>query len=368
MKISFMFAVCKKIKADKMKFLKIFSFIILFSALAVSQTVRPIRDNIGFCWKASEMNKLMSYLKDHNRKENFSSKNLVAAISPHDDYLYAGNVYYPLYQLIKTKEVVIFGVTHGTVRKAMNDPQNVLIFDDYNEWHGPYSNVKISPLREYIKNKLNKNYFITSDKAQDIEHSIEALVPFLQFYNRDIKITPIMVTAMPYERMENVTSRLAEIISEYVKENHLRLGKDIFFLISTDANHYGKDFDNAPYGEDESAHTKATNRDKEIAGTIFNGELNENKIEELAQDLWPEMKANTVCPLWCGRYPVPFGLMTAEKVVKEVYSKKLTGKVFAYSDSWTEGVIPVWHTNLGLTAPFSLKHWVGYVSAGFYLK
>ncbi len=351
-----------------MKFIKIFLLIVLLSGLSMSQTVRPIRDNVGFCWKASEMNKLMSYLKGKNKKENFSAKNLVAAISPHDDYLYAGNIYYTLYPHIKTKEVVIFGVTHGTVRKALNDPKNVLIFDDYDEWRGPYGNVKISPLRKFIKDKLEKNYFTTNDKAQDIEHSIEALVPFLQYYNRDIKITPIMVTGMSYDRMEKISEQLSGIISEYIKENHLQLGKDIFFLISTDANHYGKDFDNAPYGEDEPAHTKATNRDKEIAKTIFNGVMNENKIYELAKDLWPEIKANEICPLWCGRYPVPFGLMTTEKIVKEISGKKLTGKVFAYSDSWTEGVIPIYHTNMGLTAPFSLKHWVGYVSAGFYLK
>ena len=32
--------------------------------------------------------------------------------------------------VIKTKEVVVFGVTHGSVRREMNDPQNVLILDD----------------------------------------------------------------------------------------------------------------------------------------------------------------------------------------------------------------------------------------------
>ena len=116
----------------------------------MAQTVRPIRDNVGFCWKANEMNKLITYLSKHNKITDIGSHKLIAGISPHDDYLYAGNIYYTLYPHIKTKEVVIFGVTHGTVRKAMNDPRNVLIFDDYDEWQGPYGNVKISPLREFI--------------------------------------------------------------------------------------------------------------------------------------------------------------------------------------------------------------------------
>lgn len=352
-----------------MKALKHFLIItFLISGSAMAQTVRPIRDNVGFCWKASEMNKLMKYLSEHNKKTDIDSHKLIAAISPHDDYLYAGNIYYTLYPHIKTKEVIIFGVTHGTVRKAMNDPKNVLIFDDYDQWQGPYGNVKVSPLRNFIKSKLDTDYQLVSDKAQDIEHSIEAMVPFLQYYNRDVKITPIMVTEMPYDRMEKISKQLSDIISEYIKENHLQLGKDIFFLISTDADHYGEDFDNAPYGMDEAAHTKATDRDKEIGNKNFNGELNQSKVKELADDFWPELEVNKVCPLWCGRYTVPFGLMTTINIVNEVSGKKIIGKFLGYSDSWTQGVIPIYHTNMGLTAPFSLKHWVGYAAAGFYLK
>jgi MEMO1 family protein len=352
-----------------MKTIKIFlSIIFLISGIVMAQTVRPIRDNVGFCWKANEMNRLMSYLSKHDKITDIGSYKLIVGISPHDDYLYAGNIYYTLYPHIKTKEVVIFGVTHGTVRKAMNDPRDVLILDDYDEWHGPYGNVNVSPLRDFIKSKLDKNYQMVSDKAQDIEHSIEALVPFLQYYNRNIKITPIMVTGMSYDRMETISKQLSDIISEYIKENHLQLGKDIFFLISTDANHYGEDFDNAPYGVDEAAHKKATDRDKEIGNNIFNGELTFAKVKELADDFWPELKVNKVCPLWCGKYPIPFGLMTTINIVNEVSGKKIMGKFLGYSDSWTEGVIPIYHTNMGLTAPFSLKHWVGYAAAGFYLK
>ncbi len=350
-------------------FYLLFIFCIILIENAMAQEVRPIRDNVGFCWTPSEMNMLIKYLSTHSTKaDDFSAKNLVAAISPHDDYLYAGSVYYPLYKLIKTKEVVIFGVTHGTVRKAMNDPQNVLIFDDYKYWHGPFGNVSISPLREIIKSKLDKNDLMVSDKAQDIEHSIEALVPFLQYYNRDIKITPIMITQMPFEKMDMVSNELAGIISDYIKQNNLKLGKDIFFLISTDADHYGRDFDNIPFGEDENAHQKATDNDKRIAEETFNGILTQDKIQNLTKELWGTPSDNPPSLVWCGKFSVPFGLLTTNKIIKEVNEKELTGKLFKYSDTWTEGVIPIKHINLGTTAPFSLKHWCGWLSAGFYLK
>ncbi len=334
-----------------------------------SQNVRPIRDSVGFSWYPNEMDSLISYLNS-TQPEVFDNNNynLIAGISPHDDYLYAARIYYPLYKKIRTKEVVIFGVTHGTVRKAMNDPKDILIFEGYEYWKGTYGNVKVSELRDLIKEKLNKKYFIVSNRAQNIEHSIEALIPFLQYYNRNIKITPIMVTSMPFERMDEITDSLSLIIYKYINQNKLVPGKDIFFLFSTDANHYGDDFNNSPYGTDTEAHRKAVSRDKEIADNCLTGPIDKSKIKRLSDDLGNNSNKKGITPLWCGRYPVPFGLMTTNKILKLLGKDGLNGKLFNYSDTYTEGVIPIKGTHLGLTAPFSLKHWVGFLSAGYYLK
>jgi len=48
----------------------------------------------------------------------------------------------------------------------------------------------------------------------------------------------------------------------YIRANKLQLGRDIVFLISADANHYGRDFDNIPFGEDE----KPTSRESARTG------------------------------------------------------------------------------------------------------
>ena len=348
-------------------FFSLLIIILMNSSLILSQTIRPIRDNVGYCWQGNKFDRFIEWLDEKYPNENFESKNLVAGISPHDDYLYAGKIYYPLFKLIHTKEVVIFGVTHGTVRKAMNDPKNVLILDEFDKWKGPYTDVEISPLREIIKHQLDKQYYIVSNKAQSIEHSIEGLIPFLQHYNRDVKITPVMVTEMPFEKMDSLSTQLAGIISSYVKENGLRFGKDIFFLISNDANHYGEDFDNLPYGMNEEGHKIATNNDMRIADETFNGQVSKDKIKNFSNELWTEAGFNENCPLWCGRYPIVLGLLTINKIVTTT-GKKLAGKVFKYTDTWTGGVLSVKGTGMGITAPYSLKHWVGFLSAGFYLK
>lgn len=341
--------------------------IIIFNCKITPQEIRSIRDDIGFCWSAEEVNILMKYLNE-NDISNFPKENLIAAISPHDDYLYAGQVYAPLYKLIKTKEVVVFGVTHGTVRKEMNDPQNILIIDEYDLWKGPYKNVDISPLREKIKNELDTSYYTISNKAHSLEHSIEALIPFLQYYNRDIKITPIMITQMPLEKIEEISGRLTDIIINYIKTNNMKLGEDIFFLISNDANHYGKDFNNDKFGEDLTAHKTATNLDKQIADESFNGEITKEKIKSITEKIWETENNKNICPLWCGRYPIVFGLTAVSQITNKLGYGNINGKVFKYSDTFSGGVLPLKGTSLGTTAPFSLKHWVGFLSAGFYIK
>ena len=349
------------------KFIYLLLLIILALGAVYPQVVRPIRDDVGYCWQSNKFDSLIKWLNANCPDEKFKSENLIAGISPHDDYLYAGEVYYPLYKLINAKEVVIFGVTHGTVRKEINDPKNVLILDEFEKWIGPFNNVEVSPLREIIKKQINSQNFMISNKAHSLEHSIEGLIPFLQHYNRNVKITPIMVTKMSFEKMDSISSELAGIISTYVKKNNMKLGKDIFFLFSNDANHYGEDFDNHPYGLNEEAHNVAVANDNRIADQAFKGTLTISRIKNFSNELWPEAGKSQDCPLWCGRYAIVFGLLTVNNIVNDV-GKKLNGKVFKYSDTWTGGVLPVKGTMMGITAPYSLRHWVGFFSAGFYLE
>ncbi len=352
----------------KLFFLLVALIISAIASSLYSQTIRPIRDNVGFCWNAEEMNNFIKFLSRNGESKNYDPDKLVAGISVHDDYLYAGKVYYPLYKIIKTKEVVIFGVTHGTVRKEMGNLSKVLILDEFDKWQGPYGDVGISPLRELIKSRLPKDGFIVSNKAHTIEHSIEALIPFLQYYNRSIKITPIMVTQMSYGRMDSVSSDLSKIIAEYVKSKNLKVGKDIFFLISTDANHYGEDFDNSPYGMDAAAHKLGTDNDRRILHTFLEGMIGPAQIKNLTKEIWPGEDKQKIVPLWCGRYPIPFGLMTISKTVNKLNLGTLHGKVFKYSDTFTEKVLPFKKSSMGITAVFSYKHWCGWFTEGIYLK
>jgi AmmeMemoRadiSam system protein B len=350
-----------------MKILAMLSAVLLVAAALAAQDTRPIRDDVGFCWNPSSMQKLVTYLESQD-KDSFDANGLVAAISPHDDYLYAGRIYCPLFRILRTKEVVIFGVTHGTVRKEISGLDSELILDEFKTWPGLTKPVAVSGLREYLKGRLDKSLYVTDNKAHTIEHSIEALVPFLQYFNPDVRITPVMVAPMSFARMEEISTKLADVIADYMKENRLTAGKDIFFLISSDGNHYGQDFNNTPFGEGEKAWETARALDRRLIASYLTGAMNEAKVEGLTGELWGRTYLDYRNTYWCGKYSVPFGLLAVEKIVARTSGKQIDGTLFRYSDTYSEGVLPLRKTGMGTTAPFSLRHWVSFCSIGYYEK
>jgi AmmeMemoRadiSam system protein B len=342
--------------------------LILTVCSAVGQSLRPVRDDVGFCWRAVEMDSLMAYLVHHQVDTPAVHGTVIGGISPHDDYLYAGRVYFPLYRLVNASNVIIIGLTHGTVRKEIGDPHGVLLFDDFDQWHGPYGPVDVSPLRSYVTARLDTAFWKTNRKAQVLEHSIEAIVPFLQYYRRDVRILPIMVTAMPLERMKDIAESLASIVCAYAKEHHLRLGTDLAVIVSTDADHYGADFGNTPFGDDSLAHVRGTALDRNILRESLAGTLDEQHVRRFVDSTWGGRYTESGKSLWCGRYSVPFGCLFTADLVSSMSGGRVSAVPLAYSDTWTEKVLPVNRTHMGTTAPFSLKHWVGWCSVAFELR
>ncbi|MBN1589213.1 MAG: AmmeMemoRadiSam system protein B [Pirellulales bacterium] len=347
-----------------------FSVILVCVALPVhAQQTRPIKAKNSYCWSGPQMERFMSFLQAHAPKKPDDLPPLIAGIAPHADYRHAGRVYYPLFQKISSPEVVIFGVTHRAIREKLGQPQDKLILDAYVDWPGPYGNVEVSPLREYLKKHLDPQYYTVNNDAHRMDHSIEGLLPFLQYGRRDVRITPVMVTAMSFDTMDTVSAKLAKVLTGYMKEKHLEPGKDVFFLISADANHYGKEFNNTFFGEGAEAHGKGAGHDRHLVDTYLQGPISIKKLKDLSSQLWGEDFKSYGDVVWCGQYTIPFGLLTVHHLMETwAPEKQLTGKRFLYGDSYSDGVLPADETGLGTASPPSLERWVGFFSAGYYLR
>ncbi|NOY79330.1 MAG: AmmeMemoRadiSam system protein B [Calditrichaeota bacterium] len=370
-------------------FLLIFLEGLIFTSMSVAQIpqalpktavpstplVRGLKDTVGFAISAPQMDLTvrLSRKADAQKLEaNAEKYNLkpghffIAGISPHDDFIYAGPVYAHLYPYLQAKRVVIFGVSHYARRYHV---ENTLVFDDFKKWRSPYGLVPVSSLREEILAKLPKADYIVSSPMQAEEHSVEALVPWLQYYNRDVEIVSILVPYMGWNKLEGLASDLSGVLAQLIQAHHWKLGTDIAFLISNDCSHYGdqgwggRNF--APFGVGCKGLKKGTARDRKIAQETLCSRLTSDKVHDFYNRVLDPKDYYKYKVTWCGRFAVPFGTTTLVHLMKELHHKPLTGMFLRYGDSVELGELDVRHTGMGVTAPANLHHWVGYVAIGY---
>ncbi|MCD6366851.1 MAG: AmmeMemoRadiSam system protein B [Bacteroidales bacterium] len=342
---------------------------------STGEELRGLADTIGFASYSWQMDTIFLRIntlyadtiqaiektQKLNKKTTFK-----VLVSPHDDYTYAGYMYPLGNNHIKAKTIFLIGVGH----KARHfDLDNHIVFDSFKYWRGPYGKIPVSQYREAIMGKLPLNEYLVSDSMQAVEHSIEAILPFLQHNNSDMEIVPIVVPYMTWKMMKQISRSLAKNIFSLADSLKWKWGEDYAIVISTDAVHYGdKDWGGenlAPYGADSTGYKKAVAHEHEIINDCFSGELTEQKI----------LKFNllTVTPdnykkyrwTWCGRYSVPFGLLTAV-YLNNLYGKKpLKNQLTHYCNSIDHPHLKVDDIGMGQTAPANIHHWVGYAVIGF---
>jgi len=165
--------------------------------------------------------------------------------------------------------------------------------------------------------------------------------------------------------MQMMTKALAAVVAGYVKEHHLSLGKDLAIFVSSDANHYGADFGNTPFGDDSSAHERGTGLDREIISVSLSNSVDVEHVRRFTEYTWGAQFTEPGKSVWCGKFSVPFGELFVSSLMEMTTGGTVAAVPLAYSDTWTEGVLQVKGTHMGTTAPFSLKHWVGWCSIGF---
>jgi len=356
-------------------FTSIFSQNLPKTPVPSTENLRGLKDTVGFAISAAQMDlvvKLSREAEQHNLTANAQKYKLtpntrfIAGISPHDDYIYAGPVYIHLYPYIKAKRIVIFGVSHYAKNWKV---ENKLIFDSFEKWRGPYGHVKISNVRQEILAKLPQSDYIISNPIQSDEHSVEALVPWLQYFNRNVEIVSILAPYMRLGKLDSLASDLASVLAEIIKSHKWQLGKDIAFLISNDCSHYGdqgwggRNF--APFGADCRGLQKGTERDRTIANETLCGNLTSDKVHDFYSRVLDPTDYHKYRIVWCGRFAVPFGTSTLVHLMHALQHKPLVGEFLRYGDSVELGELNVRHTGLGVTAPANLHHWVGYVAIGY---
>jgi len=345
--------------------------ILVFSCTQKKQEkLRGWVDTVGFVRFDWQMDSIMARIARQPDscliKNDKEDSPVLMAICPHDDYAYAGPLYRCVLSHVSAPVAILFGVSH---KARLLGLQNRIVFDHYTTWRGPYGKVQVSPLRDEIVQQLDTSLYCISDSMASIEHSLEALVPFLQYYHRDLEIVPILVPYMDFDRMKKISKALAKAINDVTSTEAMEWGKDFALVISTDAVHYGdEDWNNknyAPYGTDTSGYLQAVSHEKEIMDRCFNGKLSVKMIQKFYNYTVQDSDYHEYRWTWCGRYSVPLGLLTGHRLAAEE-DITLKGMPAGYMNSIDHPQLPVKDLRMGTTAPANLHHWVGYAGALFF--
>ncbi|MDI3526052.1 MAG: hypothetical protein PWR03_235 [Tenuifilum sp.] len=334
------------------------------------EQVRFPVDTIGFATKDYQVDSILNRISRIQGDFLESAPNIKEsrlAICPHDDHTYVGWLYPATLRNITAKTVILFGVAHKAMRYGLQDK---LVFESFDSWKGPFGNIKISKLRNQIYKLLPQNDAIKHDSMHIVEHSIESMLPFLQKQNRDIEIVPILVPYMSMERIEVLAEKLARALDVTFKKEGLSWGSDVAIVVTTDAVHYG-DMDwggknYAPFGADSAGYKKAKALELEILNTTLVGDLSPEMVRNFYSYTVDSSNYMEYKWTWCGRYSIPFALLTALNLNKLQNGQALVGVPVGYSTSIENTQIPVEDLGMGHTAPANIRHWVGYAAVVYH--
>jgi len=337
--------------------------------------VRGQRDAIGFVVTADQAEDVVATaigLEQETIEARDAALDLsaddgyVGGVCPHDDHLYAARAYVHLTERITAPRVVLIGVFHAA---RLWDLQDVLVFDSFEDWHGPWRPVTVDPMRMQVIEGLAADSYVVDNAMHCREHSLEAIIPFLQHRNRDVTILPILVPYASWDRLSELADELSTVLARIMDEHGWRLGRDLAVVVSSDAVHYGPDFDHAPFGTDAEAYLQAVERDQGLARRYLEGPLDPARLSQFEYSLVDPDDVRTYTIPWCGRFSIPFGLELLHDLAAKTGLPTPEGHLLRYATSLSEPQLPVSQATLdaglGTTAPSNLHHWVGYAAVGY---
>jgi len=181
---------------------------------------------------------------------------VLGLLSPHAGYVYSGSVAGATFSNIMFKDTfIIIGPNHTGMGKQFS-------IMTQGAWRTPLGDVPIDS--ELGKIVLSLSSYLEEDHlAHQYEHSIEVQLPFLQYFNKDVKIVPICLGL--------ATGAIYHKIGQEIAQTIRQSNKDTIILASSDMTHY-------------ESHESAKKKDTQAIDAILKLDWQEllQRIEELS--------------------------------------------------------------------------------------
>jgi len=174
--------------------------------------------------KAAELRKLLDKIVDKNSKKS----NCLGCILPHAGYVYSGLVAAETISRVKVPNTcIIIGPNHTGLGSRFSIMKE-------GSWRLPFGDVKIN---SNLAAKLIENCgFLEVDNiAHEREHSLEVIVPFLQYLNPAVEIVPIVAALSSLKDYRDIGEQIASVVKSDYTQN------EVLFVASSDMTHYEED-------------------------------------------------------------------------------------------------------------------------------
>lgn len=155
--------------------------------------------------------------------EKVAKEEVIGVLSPHAGYIYSGPVAGAVLSRIRFKDTfIILGPNHTGSGKPLS------IMTE-GRWQTPLGEVEIDS--ELGKDILARSSHLQEDHGAHLyEHSIEVQIPFLQYFNRDVKIVPIVLARAAGASYKAIGHEIATSVKA--------LRREVIIMASSDMTHY----------------------------------------------------------------------------------------------------------------------------------
>ncbi|MFA5701601.1 MAG: AmmeMemoRadiSam system protein B [Desulfuromonas sp.] len=213
-----------------------------------------------------------------------------AVLAPHAGYVYSGAVAATALAGVDIPPtVILLGPNHQGLGSS------AAVYDS-GAWQTPLGEVAVNAkLAAQLCNTVTG--FSPDPSAHRLEHSLEVMLPFLQYQRPDVQIVPVMLREHSFADLEQMGQLMAEVLAPS--------RDDVLLLASSDMSHY------------EPA-AVAKQYDLPVLDLLVQGR---------AQQMYTHVLKHQIS--MCGIFPATLMLTT----LNALYGKAYTGEVLEYTNS-----------------------------------
>ena len=154
--------------------------------------------------------------------ENSDKISAKAVLSPHAGYVYSGGVAGETFARISIPEtVILLGPNHHG--------QGMPLAVGTQDWEMPLGRVPLA--NDLAQDLISSSTLFTADDTPHLyEHSLEVQVPFLQYFQKNLQILPVVVSRLSLQQCHQAATELAQAIRH--------ANRPTLLVASTDMTHY----------------------------------------------------------------------------------------------------------------------------------